>query len=161
VGFLTRIPSSTTFLFDPGPIVSDIAPSFLDAVFERVDWFSCNEREARLLTDADDAGDAARLIRSRMRRGGAIVRVGAAGCLVAESAARSDVVPGFSVTVVDTNGAGDTHVGAFAAQLALGRTPREALRWANAAAAWSVTKPGPATGPTTEELNAFVDAASL
>ena len=158
--FLERLPSSTTFLFDPGPIVSDIAASFLDAVFERVDWFSCNEREARLLTDFADAGDAACLIRSRMSRGGAIVRVGAAGCVVAESAAHSDVVAGFSVGVVDTNGAGDTHVGAFAAQLAKGRSPLEAVRWANAAAAWSVTKSGPATGPTTEELNAFVDAAS-
>jgi sugar/nucleoside kinase (ribokinase family) len=160
LSFLTRIPASTTFLFDPGPIVSDIAASFLEAVFERVDWFSCNEREARLLTECDDAGEAARVLRSRMSRGGAIVRVGAAGCLVAETASRSDVVPGFQVDVVDTNGAGDTHVGAFAAQLALGRTPLDALRWANAAAAWSVTKTGPATGPTSEELNAFVHAAS-
>jgi sugar/nucleoside kinase (ribokinase family) len=160
LSFLTRIPASTTFLFDPGPIVSDIAASLLEAVFERVDWFSCNEREARLLTECDDPGEAARVLRSRMSRGGAIVRVGAAGCFVAESAKRGDVVPGFQVDVVDTNGAGDTHVGAFAAQLALGRTPLEALRWANAAAAWSVTKTGPATGPTSEELNAFVEAAS-
>ena len=156
VGFLTRIPSSTTFLFDPGPLVSDIAASFLDAVFERVDWFSCNEREARLLTDADDAGDAARLLRSRMRRGGAIVRVGAAGCLFAESAARSEVVPGFSVNVVDTNGAGDTHLGAFAAGLARGQSPVEAAHWANAAAAWSVTEVGPATGPTLQQLDEFL-----
>jgi sugar/nucleoside kinase (ribokinase family) len=159
LGFLTRLPASTRFLFDPGPIVSDIAASFLEAVFDRVDWFSCNEREARLLTECDDAADAARLIRSRMNRGGAIVRVGANGCVVAESANRSASVPGFSVNVVDTNGAGDTHVGAFAAQLAQGRPPLEAAHWANAAAAWSVTKPGPATGPTSEQLNAFVDAA--
>ncbi len=158
--FLTRIPPSTTFLFDPGPIVRDIDASFLDAVFERVDWLSCNERESILMTDATDAGDAARLLRSRMNRGGAIVRVGAAGCVVAESAERSEFVPGFSVGVVDTNGAGDAHVGAFAAQLASGRPPREAARWANAAAALSVTKPGPATGPTTDELNAFVDTVS-
>jgi sugar/nucleoside kinase (ribokinase family) len=96
-----------------------------------------------------------------MNRGGAIVRVGDAGCVVAESPQRSELVPGFSVGVVDTNGAGDTHVGAFAAQLASGRSPLEAARWANAAAALSVTRPGPATGPTTEELNAFVGAASL
>jgi sugar/nucleoside kinase (ribokinase family) len=160
LAFLTRIPPSTTFLFDPGPIVGDIAESFLDAVFERVDWFSCNEREARLLTDSTEARESACLLRARMHRGGALVRVGASGCVVAESADHSELVPGFHVTGVDTNGAGDTHVGAFAAALAKGQTPLDAARWANAAAAWSVTRRGPATGPTTEELNAFIATAS-
>jgi sugar/nucleoside kinase (ribokinase family) len=40
--------------------------------------------------------------------------------------------------------------------LARGRAPEEAARWANAAAAMSVTKRGPATGPTMDELEAFV-----
>ncbi len=84
------------------------------------------------------------------------MRVGAAGCLVAESAARSEVVPGFSVNVVDTNGAGDTHLGAFAAGLARGQSPVEAAHWANAAAAWSVTEVGPATGPTLQQLDEFL-----
>jgi sugar/nucleoside kinase (ribokinase family) len=160
LGFLTRIPPTTTFLFDPGPIVSDIAESFLDAVFERVDWFSCNEREARLLTDSTEARESARRLRARMNRGGALVRVGANGCVVAESADHSELVPGFHVASVDTNGAGDTHVGAFAAALAKGQTPLDAARWANAAAAWSVTRRGPATGPTTQELEAFIATAS-
>ncbi len=91
-----------------------------------------------------------------MTRGGAIVRIGAGGCIVAESAAHSEIVPGFPVESVDSNGAGDCHVGAFAACLALGRPPLEAARWANAAAAMSVTKHGPATGPTLTELEAFL-----
>jgi sugar/nucleoside kinase (ribokinase family) len=91
-----------------------------------------------------------------MKRGGAIVRIGAFGCVVAQSAERSDVVPGFVVESVDSNGAGDCHVGAFAAELALGCPTLEAARRANAAAAMSVTKHGPATGPTRPELEAFL-----
>jgi len=157
VAFLQRIPAATCFLFDPGPIVDEIAEVFLDAVFERVDWFSCNEREARLLVDPADAQDMARLIRRRMTRGGAIVRIGAAGCVMSQSEDQCDEVPGFPVESVDSNGAGDCHVGAFVARLAAGDTPSEAARVANAAAAWSVTKPGPATGPTKRELEAFLD----
>jgi sugar/nucleoside kinase (ribokinase family) len=156
LGFLTQIPAATCFLFDPGPIVSEISASMLDAVFERVDWFSCNQREAFLLADSADPAEAARGLRARMNRGGAIVRIGADGCVVAESERHSEVVPGFAVVSVDTNGAGDCHVGAFAAQLALGRPPVEAARWANAAAALSVTKHGPATGPTSQELEEFL-----
>jgi sugar/nucleoside kinase (ribokinase family) len=154
--FLQRIPAATTFLFDPGPIVSDIAASFLDAVFERVDWFSCNEREARLMTKLADATAAVGTLRGRLHRGGVIVRTGAEGCVVAESEGDAVAVPGFRVASIDTNGAGDCHVGAFAAGLARGQSPVESARWANAAAAWSVTKVGPATCPTIEELDEFL-----
>jgi sugar/nucleoside kinase (ribokinase family) len=157
VAFIQRIPSGTCFLFDPGPIVDVIAEEFMNAVFERVDWFSCNEREARLLVDAADAHEAAPLLRGRMNRGGVIVRMGADGCVMSQSSDHIDVVPGIPVESVDSNGAGDCHVGAFAARLAAGDSPLEAARVANAAAAWSVTKRGPATGPTTQELEAFLD----
>ena len=53
---------------------------------------------------------------------------------------------------VDTNGAGDTHAGVLCAALAVGRTMRDAVRLANVAAAISVTREGPATSPTVEEL---------
>ncbi len=156
IAFLQRIPQKACFLFDPAPIVGDISDDLLEAVLERVDWFSCNAREASILTDAADVDVAARALRARMGRGGAIVRIGAAGCVVALSEIHSEVVPGFVVESVDTNGAGDCHVGAFAARLALGRPPLEAALWANAAAAMSVTKHGPATGPTLFELEAFL-----
>ena len=65
-------------------------------------------------------------------------------------------VPGFGVEVVDTNGAGDTHTGAFLAALASGASWSEAVRRANGAAALSVTRRGPATGPTVAELELFL-----
>jgi sugar/nucleoside kinase (ribokinase family) len=94
-------------------------------------------------------------------RAGVLVRTGAAGCLVARTGAGADGlppvhVPGFPVTVVDTNGAGDTHTGTFIAALAGGADALDAARTANAAAALSVTRRGPATAPAESELARFL-----
>lgn len=51
-------------------------------------------------------------------------------------------VPAFKVDVADTTGAGDTFCGALAVALAEGQPPEEALRFASAAAALAVTRPG-------------------
>jgi len=56
-------------------------------------------------------------------------------------------VPGHPVTPIDTNGAGDTHVGSFIAALATGVSPFDAARYANVAAALSTTERGSATAP--------------
>jgi sugar/nucleoside kinase (ribokinase family) len=87
-------------------------------------------------------------------RGGVVVRTGAAGCLLAQAGAGPAPlhVPGFRVPVIDTNGAGDIHTGTFIAVLARGGDAREAARIANAAAAISVTRRGPAAAPTEAEL---------
>jgi sugar/nucleoside kinase (ribokinase family) len=58
---------------------------------------------------------------------------------------------------VDTNGAGDTHCGVLAAELLQGATLLDAAVRANAAAALSVTRPGPATAPGRAEITALAD----
>ena len=65
-------------------------------------------------------------------------------------------IPAPAVTAVDSTGAGDTHAGVFLAALADGLDPPAAARRANAAAAWSVTRPGPATSPTRATLDAWL-----
>jgi len=62
--------------------------------------------------------------------------LGREGTLVATAAARRRVAS-IPVEAVDATAAGDTFDGAFLAELALGRTPFEAARYANAAAALS------------------------
>jgi ribokinase len=52
------------------------------------------------------------------------------------------VVPGFTVPVADTTGAGDTFNGAFAVAVSEGKPMDEAVKFANAAAALSVQKIG-------------------
>lgn len=53
-----------------------------------------------------------------------------------------ETVPGFQVPVVDTTGAGDTFNGAFAEAAGEGMPLRDAVRFANAAAALSIGKIG-------------------
>jgi len=65
------------------------------------------------------------------------------------------IVPGRAVNAVDTTGAGDCFVGAVAAQLAAGKSIREALAYANVAASISVQRIGAAPSmPTAAEVDA-------
>lgn len=163
-----RLPDGVLLSFDPGPLVGDIPPARLDRILARCDWLSCNAREAGLLTAGASGREAAQALRARLRPGaGVVVRADSDGCWVAPPAAgdRADVqapvhLPGFEVTAVDANGAGDAHVGAFLAFLTQGADPLEAARKANAAAAYAVTRRGPATAPDRPELNRFLATAT-
>ena len=87
---------------------------------------------------------------------GAVVRLGADGCIILVPGGEPVHVPGFPVNVVDSNGAGDAHIGAFLAALAAGWHPLDAARRANACAAIAVTRSGPATAPRLDELDALL-----
>lgn len=76
-----------------------------------------------------------------------IVRIGAGGAWVCQPGRPCVHVPGFPVTPVDTNGAGDCHTGVLCACLTEGMPLPDAVRMANAAAAIAVTRHGPATCP--------------
>jgi ribokinase len=63
------------------------------------------------------------------------------------------LVPGFKVKPVDTTAAGDTFNGALAVALAEGKSLNEAVRFANAAGAISVTRMGAQpSAPTRAEI---------
>ena len=146
--------------FDPGPLAGALPGDVLAPVLARADWVTCNARESALLTGVADPGDALRMLSERLPRAGVLVRVGPDGCLLGGRGFVAERVPGFRVEVVDTNGAGDTHTGAFLAALSAGALPGEAVRRANAAAALSVTRRGPATGPSRAELDRFLSLAT-
>jgi ribokinase len=70
---------------------------------------------------------------------------------------RSELVPAFKVEPVDTTAAGDVFNGALAAALVEGRPFPDALRFANAAAAISVTRAGAqSSAPSRQEIDAFL-----
>ena len=156
LGWLGRLDDRHIVIFDPGPLVLSLPRDALGTALGRADWLTCNAREATLLTGARDPRRALVLLTDRSGRAGVLVRTGPDGCLLGHRGGPARQVPGFRVTAVDTNGAGDTHTGVFLAALADGADDAEAVRRANAAAALSVTKPGPATGPTRAELADFL-----
>ena len=137
---------STRWSFDPGPLAGTLPGDVLAPVLARADWVTCNARESALLTGAADPGDALRALTGRLPRAGVLVRVGPDGCLLGGRGVVTEHVPGFGVEVVDTNGAGDTHTGAFLAAVASGASWSEAVRRANGAAALSVAGAGPRPG---------------
>ena len=91
-----------------------------------------------------------------------VVTLGARGAVVLHGTShgdRVDYVPGFGVTVVDSTGAGDVFRGAFIAALLRGNLPVDSVRYANAAAAVSCTKPGAIDGvPTADEIEALLQS---
>jgi len=164
------LPPGVLLFTDPGPLVADIPAAVLDLVLARCDWWSCNQREAALLTGSTDPAEAARRLARRTGQAGVIVRAGPDGCVVAPRASAPaagpapapghappvDHIPAPAVTAVDTTGAGDAHSGVFLAGLAAGLTVAEAARRASAAAALTVTRAGAATSPTRAELDRFL-----
>jgi sugar/nucleoside kinase (ribokinase family) len=152
---LPLLPPETTVCYDPGPLGHTLPDQVVEGLRRRVDWWSCNAREASLATGCTAPAAAAAELLARLRGGKVVVRLGMSGCLVAQREYALVQVPGVAVTIVDTTGAGDAHLGAFIAGLAAGRDAEAAARRANVVAALTVTRRGPATSPTAEETDRF------
>jgi ribokinase len=132
--------SGAEFILNPAP-----ARSLPDALLRRVTILTPNELEAAHLTGIRVKGTAsvgraaARLIRRGVKA--VVVTLGSRGALVADEAG-ARLVPPFEVAAVDTTAAGDVFNGALAVGLTEGRSLDDAVRFANAAAAISVTRWG-------------------
>jgi ribokinase len=85
------------------------------------------------------AAEAAALLSSQVTN--VIVTAGGMGLAVTESGQPPQAYPAHAVNLVDTHGAGDTFIGALAAQLVQGASLLEATRFANAAASLFVSTP--------------------
>lgn len=120
-----------------------------------VDVLTPNETEAALLTGAATPTDAARHLRAQGVLN-VIVTLGADGVLLV-TAQSEEHLPGLRVPcVADTTAAGDCFNGALAVALGEGRTMRDAVQFAQHAAALSVTKAGAQPSlPTRAEVEEF------
>ena len=144
------------------PVVLNPAPAreLGDALLSLVSVLTPNEHEAELLTGVavrDEAGarEAARRLRAR-GPATVVVTLGERG-VYASSEAFEGGVPAFRVDPVDTTAAGDVFNGALAVALAEKRPLPDALRFAQAAAAVSVTRPGAQpSAPTRAEIEALL-----
>jgi len=159
--WIPTIPDDLTLVLDPGPLVGEIPTRVLRSVLPRVDILTLNQREATILAVDDDMTRIFQSTMPRLRPGALLlVRQGSEGCTLGGGPLlRTRVhVAAPAVTVVDSTGAGDAHTGVFVASLAGGLDPVSAAGRANAAAALAVTRPGPATAPTSLELDMFLGA---
>ncbi len=144
------------------PVLLNLAPArpVAEATLERLACLAVNETEAEFLTGQAVATDAqveaaALALQGRGPRV-VVLTLGARGAYVAGEGVRA-LVPGFAVEAVDTTAAGDVHCGALAVALVEGRPLLDAVRFANAAAALSVTKLGAQpSAPRRAEIEALL-----
>lgn len=130
-----------------------------------IDLIAPNESEAAVLLGhtlrtPDDAAAGARALLATGARA-ALITLGAAGAVYADAAGlrRQPPIP---VQPVDTTGAGDAFLGALASVLAAGGRIDEAMGFAAAAAALSVTRPGAqASLPARGDVEGFISRARI
>ena len=134
-------------------------------LLSHVDVLTPNESEAELLTgvavksEKDAAKASEKLLSSGVRS--VIVTMGSQGAFVASKNLRQ-LIPGYKVKAVDTTAAGDVFNGSLAVALAEGKSLLDAARFANAAAALSVTHMGAQTSaPTRKEIEKLLATGKI
>jgi ribokinase len=147
--------SGVQVILNPAP-----ACELPDSLLSLVALLTPNETEAELLTGIrlrgiDSAHRAAAKLRARGVRT-VVLTLGAQGALIADAQGYR-VIDGFKVKPVDTTAAGDVFNGALAVALTEKRALDDAVRFANAAAALSVTRMGAQpSAPTRREIEKFL-----
>ncbi len=130
----------TRVILNPAP-----ACELPDELLSLVDIITPNETEAERLTgiQVKDQADAARAAEVLHQKGidTVIITLGSKGVWLSQKG-QGKQVPGFRVKAVDTIAAGDTFNGALVTSLLEGKEMDQAVRFAHAAAAIAVTRPG-------------------
>lgn len=139
-------------VLNPAPAPKDIPQE----VLRMVDYLTPNETELETLTgipvcDEASAVKAGRMLISRGVKH-VVATLGSQGALFISDGIEK-LFPARKVKAVDTTAAGDTFNAAFAMEIANNKSIDEAIRFANTAAAISVTRNGAQTSiPTRDEV---------
>lgn len=143
-----------TTIFNPAPAVP------LDnTIYAYIDFLVINQTEAEILSGIypQQESDARKVYEYFQAYGlqTLVLTLGSKGSLIFN---KDDIIriEAFNVPTVDTTGAGDTYIGAFAYGLANGYSIRECATLASKAGALAVTKAGAQSAiPTLKEVNDF------
>ena len=131
-----------TLFYAPGPRGDRIDSALTAKILSMGVALHLNDREVLSLGASDDLQQAARNLWEKTRNL-VIVTRGEAGVFWLDEAGAPHTLPGESATVVDTIGAGDSHIGATLLGLSRGLPLTEALSLANRVAAAVVSTAGP------------------
>jgi ribokinase len=148
------------------PVLFNFAPAreFDFTYIPKVNIFVLNETEAGLLAGmpVENEADAEKAANILIQQGveKVIITLGSKGALVVTKEEKVKV-PAFQVEAVDTTAAGDTFCGTFAVAIVEGRSLKESLQFASAAAAISVTRMGAQpSAPSRTEIKTFLEIYS-
>jgi ribokinase len=146
-------------ILNPAP-----AATLDDGLLAATEWLIPNETEFAILGGIDrfDPSDDAALVAYARRIGPRLaITLGSRGAAAVTESGTVERAPAIPVKAVDTTGAGDAFVGAFAFGLAAGLDERRALRLGIACASDSVTRLGTQTSFPTREQAAEILAGVL
>jgi ribokinase len=130
-------------------------------IYRLCDYVTPNESEAEGLTGVrvESVEDARRAAETLLAKGvgTAVITLGEKGALLHDGKVSKHVPAVSAGAVVETTGAGDAFNGGLAVALSRGVAPLEAVRFANAVAGISVTRPGTAPSmPGLHEVEALL-----
>lgn len=145
-------------------VLFNLAPArpFDQSVLNDTYAFVVNEVEAAMVTGLKvETDDEIRTAAAKLLDQGpqvAIITLGARGSFIA-SADYRQFIPAFKVKAIDTTAAGDVYCGSLAVALVEGKSLPEAVRFAGAASAISVTRLGAQpSAPWRDEIDEFLKA---
>ena len=143
-------------ILNPAP-----AQPLSDDLLKMVSILTPNETEAELLTGikVENETGANKAAETLLAKGieAVLITLGARGVFLAAGEKRK-MIPGFKVKAVDTTAAGDVFNGALTVALAENKSFDKAIRFANAAAALSVTKLGAQpSAHSRQEIDGFLN----
>lgn len=125
-----------------GETVRDLAPAL-----RHLDYFFANLDEARQITERTEPKEIAAVLLAAGARH-VILKLGADGCLAADSDGARHIPACPDTACIDTTGAGDNFAAGFLSALLDGQSVDTCARYANACAAISVEHVGATTGVT-------------
>lgn len=142
---LRSMAEKTTLFLAPGPVINDIPPEVMDRFFSLSPVIHLNEKELQEYTGEERLEDGLAALYEKSGNT-IIVTLGKKGSAMYEEG-RLTIVPTAPVPVVDTVGAGDSHIAAIMGFLAKGEPLGKTVEKANQVSGITVQ----VSGPTVDE----------